>query len=337
MTNTHNEATLLRSCRSAAITLALLTLTIGLLAAPATAQLPGGMFGLITDENGDAVPEVTIKIADPERPNFSQEVKGSAKGRYKIHLANATVPYSMTFSAPGFQTFSLNGVKVSARKDTRRNFDMKSQAAAQAAAAAGGGGDVDPGAAAKAGGGAVETFNKGVKAENAGELSTAKMFYESAIEKDPELGMAQAALSRVYLKGGEHAKAATAAEKAMVLDPDADVSQVLYESYSALGQTDKADAALAKLKSADPEKAGKNLYNQAADHYNNGNMAEAKGGLETLMSLDPDHAKGNYMLGLIYIGEGNNAGAKEKLERFLALAPNDADAGTAKEMLTYIQ
>lgn len=322
------------------MTVGAVLLVAGLLAAPAAAQLPGGMFGLITDENGDPVPNVTITIKNPESPDFEQVVEGNKKGRYKIHLANATVPYSMTFSAPGFQTFSVNGVKITARKDTRKNFEMKSQAAAQAAAASGaaatGGADIDPGAAAK--GGAVETFNKGVQATQAGDLDTAIMMFEAALEKDAELGMAHAALARVYLDKENHAKAAAAAEKAIALDADADsMQQVLYSSYSALGQSDKAEAALASLKSANPEAAGKNLYNQAAEHYNNGNMAEAKKGLEQLMTLDPDHAKGNYMLGIVYIGEGNNAGAKEKLEKFLALAPNDPDAATAKEMLSYIE
>ncbi|MEM6701211.1 MAG: tetratricopeptide repeat protein [Acidobacteriota bacterium] len=315
-------------------------LIVGLLATPAVAQLPGGMFGLITDENGDPVPNVTITIKDPERPSFEQVVESNKKGRYKIHLANATVPYSMTFSAPGFQTFSVNGVKVTARQDTRKNFEMKSQAAAQAAAAAapaaGGAADVDPEAAAK--GGAVETFNKGVQATQSGDLDTAIMLFEAALEKDAELGMAHAALARVHLDKEDHTKAAAAAEKAIALDADPDsMQQVLYSSYSALGQADKAQAALTKMQGANPEAAAKNIFNQAAGHYNNGNMAEAKKGFEQLMTLDPNHAKGNYLLGIVYIGEGNNAGAKEKLEKFLELAPNDPDAATAKEMLTYIE
>ncbi len=316
--------------------IALLGLLVAL--APAAAQLPGNMRGLIQDENGDPVPNVTIKITDPERPDFEQVVEGNAKGRYKFLLANATVPYSLTFSAPGYQTFSLNGVKIAARQDTRRNFTMKSKAAAQAEAAAAPTAaptDIDPEAAAK--GGAVETFNKGVKAENAGDFDGALLFYESAVEKNDELGMAHAALSRMYLKKGDHSKAVTSAERALELDSDSDVGQVLYEGYTALGQKDKADAALAQLQAADPEKAGKNLFNEAADHYNNGRMAEAKSGLEKLLSMDPEHAEGNYMLGIVYIGEGNNAGAKEKLEKFLSIAPNHTDAATAKEMLSYIE
>ncbi len=42
------------------------------------------------------------------------------------------------------------------------------------------------------------------------------------------------------------------------------------------------------------------------------------------------------MLGLCYVGEDNKEKAKEHLGKFLELAPNDPDAGTAQEMLKYL-
>jgi Tfp pilus assembly protein PilF len=43
------------------------------------------------------------------------------------------------------------------------------------------------------------------------------------------------------------------------------------------------------------------------------------------------------MLGLCYVNSGDNAKAKEHFSRFLELAPDDPDAGTAAEMVQYLE
>ena len=53
---------------------------------------------------------------------------------------------------------------------------------------------------------------------------------------------------------------------------------------------------------------------------------------------DPDYGKTHYMLGMCYISQGDNAKAKLHLESFIAVAAaDDADAVTAKEMLSYLK
>jgi hypothetical protein len=58
---------------------------------------------------------------------------GAGRGRFRLRLANATVPYSLSLSKPGYSTLNVGGVRVPARKETRRNFDMMSEQAAIAA------------------------------------------------------------------------------------------------------------------------------------------------------------------------------------------------------------
>ncbi|REK04347.1 MAG: hypothetical protein DWQ36_18115 [Acidobacteria bacterium] len=303
------------------------------LAATASAQLPGTLFGVIQDENGEPVGGVKIVITDPERADFVQEETSDKRGRYRIFVTNATVPYSFKFSKEGYQQFELNGVKIGARQDTRRNFTIKSLEAAAADAQAAG--TADPAEIAK--GAATEIYNQGVMALNGGDLDTAEAAFLEALDKQADLALAHAALARLYLRQESWAKAAEQAELAVAADVDVDsMQQVLYSSYSALGDSEKADAALKKMQAANPEAASVNLYNEAADAYNNGDMATAKDGLTRVLSVDPDHAKANYMLGLVLIGEGDNAGAKTHLERFLELAPDDPDAATAQEMLQYL-
>ena len=90
------------------------------------------------------------------------------------------------------------------------------------------------------------------------------------------------------------------------------------------------------MQAENPEKAGLNMFNQAADLYNSGNVAEAKKIFEQIVAGQPNHAKTHYMLGMCYAGEDNKAKAKEHFEKFLQLTPNDPDAGTAQEMLKYV-
>jgi len=112
---------------------------------------------------------------------------------------------------------------------------------------------------------------------------------------------------------------------------------VLYAAYSATGQSAKAKEVLSRMEAQDPEKAGKNLFNQAADLYNAGNLADAKPILERVVSSQASNARAHYMLGLCYINEGANEQAKTHLEKFIELAPKDPDAATAKEMISYLQ
>ena len=308
-----------------------LILFVGLLAS-AGAQLPGTMFGLIYDyETEEPLVDVTITITNPEAPDFKQIEKTNKRGRYRLLLANATVSYAFELKKPGYQTVTLNGVKIPARQETRRNFRLRTEASAAAA-------PVDLDAPSGGGGGGPEgTYNKGVAALNGGDLEMAAELFESAIEMRDELGVAHAALARVYRQQEEYERAIESALRAIELDTGtASMNQVLYDAYSALGETDKADAALTELQSADPVNASKNLFNEAADAYNSGDMVNAKSKLQKLVEIQPDHAKGHYMLGLVLASESDNAGAKAMFERFLELAPNDPGAPTAKEMLNYL-
>jgi tetratricopeptide (TPR) repeat protein len=308
------------------------TLLLLAVAAPVTAQLPGTMFGQVFDENGEGIEGVKITITDPEAPNFKQEEVSQKNGRYSIFIRNTLPGYTFEFSKDGFQSFSLNGVKVAARQRQRRNWDMKSASAAVEAAVASGTVDVE----AIAKGGAMSTYNQGVAAFNSGDAATAIVAFKDALEKNPDLTQAYAALARAYRKTGNHEGAIEAATMAIEAEIDvADMNQVLFDAYSATGQSAKADEALAKLTSSNPENASKNLFNQAADLFNAGDMDGAKTALTQLLEVNPDHPKGNYMMGMVLAGTDAEK-AKAHIKRFLELAPDDPDAETARQMLEYL-
>lgn len=313
-------------------TLAVL-LAVGLalvVALPVAAQSPATLNGQILDENDEPIEGVVVTVTDPDRPDFSQTSTSDSRGKFRVRLANGAVPYDYRFTKDGYQEFINPGLNIPARKNTSMTFNMKSQAAALAAGAT-----IDPEQVAR--GAAIDVYNQGVAALNSDSLETAEVLFKTALEKKPDLGAAHGALARLYLRTERHQEAVAAANKAIELETDLDsMNQILYNSYTALGQTDLAAAALEKLQAANPERASKNIFNQAADAYNAGDMVTAKKGLEQVISVDPSHAKANYLLGLIFINEGNNAKAKEHLAKFLELAPSDPDAATAQEMIEYL-
>jgi Tfp pilus assembly protein PilF len=316
------------------IGLLLAPLALLLAASTATAQLPGTIFGVVLDEKQQPVGGVKIVITDPERPDWKQEESSDAKGRFRIRLTNATVPYEFSLTKEGFQETKVGGVKVPARQEVRKNFDMVSTSSALAAAQAAG--TLDPATSKK--NEAVDVYNQGVMALRAQDYDTAVALFQSAIEKQPDLGAAHAALARVHMERKEHQQALEHAKHAIELQADIDsMQQVLYTSHTGLGNTAEAQAALAALQAANPEKASQNVFNEAVDLYNNGNMAQAKAGFEKVLAANPNHAKAHYLMGLVFVNESDNAKAREHLQKFLELAPDDPDAATAKEMLQYLQ
>ena len=158
------------------------------------------------------------------------------------------------------------------------------------------------------------------------------------LEKKTDYGPAWGGMARVYWKQERWPEALEYALKSVELNPDDTlISQVLYAAYSGLGRKKEAAEILATMAADDPEKAGKNLFNQAADLYNQGDTAGATPILEQVVAADPNNGKAYYMLGLCYISEGANEEAKVALNKFMEIAPNDPDVATAKEMISYLE
>lgn len=183
---------------------------------------------------------------------------------------------------------------------------------------------------------AVRIFNEGAEAARLGDVDTARQRFEEALELDPELAAAYAALAPVYLLQEEYDKTIEAATQAYDLDPGrGSVLKYKYEAYRLKGDEEMALQVFEEMSAADPEGTAEALYNQGINQFNNGNMPAAKKALEQALAADPDNAKAHYYLGLVMVNTGEGE-AKEHFERFLELAPDDPDAPTAREMIEYV-
>ncbi len=337
-----------------AIVLAALMAGLSLfVAAPAAAQLPGTVYGQIFDASTDeAIEGVQIIFTDPESPNFRAEHLSGKNGRFRIMLKNVVKHersgFNVELKKEGYVTRRVGNVRIPARRETRLSqlsgggdWNLTSIDEAQKAQAALGG---DLGAApeidleAQAGGSAIKLYNQGSNAFNSGDYDTAELFFTNALEKKPDLVSALGGLAKVLSQRGDHVRAVEYAEQVAAEGEDLEnMNQILYAGYDALGMEDKAQAALAALQAADPEKAAKNVYNEAADLYNAGNIAEARVRLEEVVASNPNQPEALNMLGLCYAALSENDKALETFEKFLSVAPDHPEAATAHAMVDYFK
>ena len=114
--------------------------------------------------------------------------------------------------------------------------------------------------------------------------------------------------------------------------------RVAAESNKALGNTARAKEASAALAAIDPKTGAIELFNEGVREYNAGSMPAVLKLFEQSLAADPEYGKTHYMLGMCYISQGENAKAREHLQAYIAVAEaGDADAATAKEMLSYLK
>lgn len=184
---------------------------------------------------------------------------------------------------------------------------------------------------------AIRAFNLGAEASRAGNRDAAIAYLKQTLEIDPTLDQAYTALGQVYMVKKSYKEAVEALAPLLARDPaNLEALTIRYEALKAAGDKEGAKAAEAAMKTAQASQSPEALFKQGVAQYNSNNLAGAIETLERAVSADPKHAKAHYMLGLAYAGS-DQAKAKEHLQKFLELAPNDPDAAAAKEMLGYMK
>ena len=109
-----------------------------------------------------------------------------------------------------------------------------------------------------------------------------------------------------------------------------------YQAYSGLGDAEKAGAAFDSLAAGDPKRVAKLFYDKGVQSFNAGAGAAAIESFERALAADPELAKAHFHLGIAQVNAGRTVAAKEHLRKFLEMAPDDPEAGTAREMLDYL-
>lgn len=308
--------------RSLALSLVLSLFAAVNVFAGAEARITGKVIDGATKQ---AIADATVSLEAIEGKTVKRTEKVKKDGTYAIFVLDGTIRYKFTYAAPGYTSFEET-VKLKLGEPNLRDVELFKAGAAPS-------GGTAPAPAAPTADPAVLAFNEGVTLLNGGDTPGAIAKFEEAVTIKPDLMAGWSALAKANTRAKQHQKAIDAAKKVLDVDEeDTDMWQVLYAAYTALG--DKANAAIAEKKL--PANASA-LFNQGARLVNEGKADEAAAAFKQAVTIDPKFARAWYELGIVYVGLGKNADAREALNKYLELEPNGKDAGTAKEMLNYVK
>jgi tetratricopeptide (TPR) repeat protein len=179
----------------------------------------------------------------------------------------------------------------------------------------------------------VKTSNQGSKLLNTGKYEEAIKKFTEAIEEEQANPVFYYYRAAAFEKTGSIDQALEDYKKSIELKPDF----VLPISRVGIIYAKNEDFE----KAAEFYKTAVELGDQdATNHYNYGvclmnlrSNTEAKAVFEKLLILDKNYSDACYQLGIIYIGLGEVAKAKEFLQKFIDMDPENKHAAIAKEIL----
>jgi Tfp pilus assembly protein PilF len=178
-------------------------------------------------------------------------------------------------------------------------------------------------------------FNTGAELVRANKSDEAINYFKRAAEIDPTLTPAQIALANQHLRRKDYKAAVAAADSLLQREPNnLEALTIRYEALKGAGDKAGAQAAQAAMKAATSNQTPEATFKQGVTLFNAGSVADAKAAFERVIAADPNYAKAYYLLGLTYASDGKVKEAKENIQKFLKMAPNDPDAPAAKEVLS---
>jgi Flp pilus assembly protein TadD len=184
---------------------------------------------------------------------------------------------------------------------------------------------------------AIPVFNAGVEALQAGDLASAAENFRQAAAIDPEFAAPHRALAAVAVEREDWSAAVESTERLLELAPDdPEGVRTLYFATLMLGDTARLAPAARSLAAADPSIVETEMSTHARQLFENNQFEIARSLLEVIVEARPDLAEAHYLLGLCCNSLGDATCARSEFETFLDLAPDHADAATAKAMIEYL-
>jgi tetratricopeptide (TPR) repeat protein len=321
----------MRSGRAALAALATLTITLaGAAALHAVGE--GRVICTVTDEAN--APLAGAKGTLSREGGYKLEKVSDAKGQFTLLVLDATKEYQLHIEKEGYGAYD-GPVKPKLQDTIRLTFALPKAAPKPAAEAPKELSGADQ---------AITAYNEAVASLRGGNVAAALPNLEKAATLNPALAEAQAALAEVYLELKRYGDALAAADRYLALKPgDPRGLRARYDALKAAGDSEKSREALDALAAADPQNpdTAVRYFNAGAELARTGKLDEAAVYFERVVAIapaDPKFSKAHYVLGMTYAKEdGKKEAARQQLQIFLQMAPQDADAATAKEMLAYLK
>ena len=179
-------------------------------------------------------------------------------------------------------------------------------------------------------------YNAGVAAVKVGNYVTAKARFLEALELDPSLKQAVGALAVIFYREESYQQAVEYAEKHLAVEAgDQRSLRIRWDAYQKLGDEEKAKVAFKELAAADPKVLAIELFNKGNDLFESGDTVAAIAEFERVIEIDPENALAHFRLGVCHAA-GNAEKAREHLQKFIEMEPDNPEVATAKDMLSYL-
>lgn len=318
---------------------------------PLTAQMLGGLEGVVKDFDGKPLVGATLEIERTDvKANF--EVKTGKKGYY-LHGAlpsGMLTRYTIRIIYNGQKLHELTGINIPVGERVRLDIDLQQERKRQER----GEGLTEQQKQQleelrkrqEKTKGAQEHFSLGQQLTQQKQYPEAITELEAAAALDPNQWAIHSLLAECYVATNQNDKAIAAYQKAIELNP---TEPALYNNlggvYAKMNRLDDARKQFETAARLDPEGAATNFYNLGVTFYNQGDLKSAIEPLRKATELDPSRADAFYWLGVCLYStaetkiEGNEVktilppGTRESFERYLVLEPNGKHANDAKAML----
>lgn len=293
-------------------------LLVLVLAVPSMAMAvrKGRLIGKVVDPEGNPIEGVTV-IATCDAVSRYREVDTTdKKGLFKVDFDYLDVVYKLHFEKVGFhsldseQTWHLEGT-------SRDEFIMYPGESTV--------GDVPLASTSNQ---AIYFFNQGAEAFNLEDFATAEARFREALEHDPELHQAWAALAKIHIHLEQWQEAVDAAEKAIALgSTDETVWRSRWEGYRQLGDEEKTLQALKDLEDAGVRTAeAQRIYNEGVALTKSGDHQGAFDAFNQALEIDPNLSPAIVGVATAAVELGRHKEAAEAAKKILNSDPENEAA-----------
>jgi tetratricopeptide (TPR) repeat protein len=180
---------------------------------------------------------------------------------------------------------------------------------------------------------APDSYNEGVLALKEKDFEEAERLFLEALELDPKLAQGHQGLAALHFNQQHYEQALPHAAALLAIFPRSrDGQRMAFFSHFELGHKDQAIAS-GRAWFELTEAAQDEVLDQAELAFEGNQPEVAQRYAEIVLAIDEGAPRAHYLLGRIFAGAGDIAGAKRHLQRFIELAPEDGEAAVARAML----
>lgn len=169
-----------------------------------------------------------------------------------------------------------------------------------------------------------ESYNNylhGLLAERKGDLSTAALDYQKAVELDPDALEVYRDLAQLDLRTGHTEAALHAAQRVRDLAP-AESSSFLFLGHVYVARGDLAMAAQEYEKALELDPQNEKALENLANYYSNINPKKALSYYKRYLEIEPDDAEIYFQMGFLYQKQGDTDATIEAFQKSIELDPH---------------